>query len=290
MTEPSVSVVVPTAGRPAQLARCVRALASLDYPSRRLEVVVVDDGGPGRLDPPAGLELRTLRHDVRRGPGAARNTGVAAADGAIVAFTDDDCLPEPGWLRALVADLARAPGAATGGRVVNALRDNPFAAASQHVVDLVYAHYNRDPEAARFVATNNLALSREDFLAVGGFDAGRFTFASEDRDFCDRWRASGRPLRFAPGAVVHHAHDLDLRGFVAQHVAYGRGAAHYHRARRDRGSGRLYDEASFHVDPALYLCTLRQRPFGRAARLIALLSVWQAANAAGYMLERRRVA
>ena len=288
MTTPHVSVVVPTADRPAELGRCLRALAALDHPRERLEVVVVVDDGPADAAVPEGLDVRVVRHRRRRGPAAARNTGAAFAGGDVLAFTDDDCLPDPGWIRGLLAELA--PGTAVGGMTVNALQGNPFAAASQHIVDLVYAHYNRDPRAARFLASNNLALPRDEFLEVGGFDASHFPFASEDRDLCDRWRASGRTLRLAPRAVVRHAHDLDLERFVAQHVAYGRGAARYHRARSDRGTGRLRDELGFHLDASLWLRTLRLRPARRAARTAALLSLWQAANATGYMLERRRVA
>lgn len=280
MSAPLVSVVVPTAGRPAPLARCLQALRALDHPH---EVVVVDDGGGAEV--PEGVRL--VRHRRRQGPGAARNTGAAHARGEVLAFTDDDCLPQPGWLRTLAAHTAR--GVAAGGRTVNALPHNHFADASQHIVDLVYAHYNRDGARPRFLASNNLAVRRDDFLAVGGFDAARFPFASEDRDFCDRWRAAGHELRYAGDAVVRHAHDLDLAGFVAQHLAYGRGAARYHRARRRRGTGRLRDDAPFHADPALWLRTLRLRPARRAARTVALLSLWQAANAAGYALERRRV-
>ena len=291
MTGPRVSVVVPTADRPAELERCLRALREIDYPRDRLEVIVVDDRGTVRgAAPPGGLDVRVVAHREPRGPGAARNTGAEAARGDLLAFTDDDCLPEPGWLRALTAAVAGSSGIAAGGRTLNALEANAYASASQHIVDLVYAHYNRDPDCALFFATNNLAVPREDFLALGGFDAVRFPFASEDRDFCDRWRASGRTMRFAPGAVVWHAHDLDLARFVAQHLAYGRGAARYHRARAARGTGRMRDEASFHADPALWLCTLRLRPARRAARTAALLSLWQAANAAGYVLERTRVA
>ena len=280
----SVSVVIATADRPGPLARCLAAVAALDPPRDALEVIVVDDGGSAQPGLPEGLPIRLLRSH-RAGPGAARNIGAAAAEGDLLAFTDDDCLPDPGWLRALCA--ATRPGAMIGGRTVNALPDNRFAAASQHIQDLVYAHYNRDPERARFFATNNLAVPRDDFLALGGFDVASFPFASEDRDLCDRWRASGRTLRSAPDAVVRHAHDLDLRGFVRQHVAYGRGAARYHRARALRGTGRLRDEAAFHLDTSLWLQTARLRPAGRAARMVPLLALWQAANAAGYLLERR---
>jgi len=286
-----VSVVVPTKDRPAQLARCLAALAALDYPRERLEVVVVDDGGRADLEPvraAAPPELRiTLIRRAPGGPAAARNTGAEAADGELLAFTDDDCLPEPAWVRELVAALSATPGAGLGGTTLNAVPSNPFAEASAHILDLVYAHYNANPDAARFFASNNLAVPRDAFRELGGFDAERFPHASEDRDFCDRWIASGRTLRYVPGAVVHHARDPDLRGFVRQHVAYGRGAARYQRARAERNSGRMRDDVSFHLDRELWRRTFALRPPRRAARMAGLMAVWQAANAAGYALERR---
>jgi GT2 family glycosyltransferase len=285
---PSVSVVIPTRGRPGQLARCLAALDAVDYPSERLEVIVVDDGGAADLRPICGGAARPVRLLLQehRGPGAARNTAAAAADGELLAFTDDDCRPEPGWLRALAVASGSAPDAGAGGCTLNALASNPFADASQHIQDLVYAHYNSDPDAARFLASNNLGVPRGAFLELGGFDE-RFRLASEDRDFCDRWLASGRTLRYAPEAVVHHARELDLTGFVRQHLAYGRGAARYQRARAIRGTGRMRDDMSFHRDRSLWRRTLGLRPRPRAARMVALLALWQAANAAGYLLERR---
>jgi GT2 family glycosyltransferase len=288
-------VIVPTRDRPAQLTDCLDALARLEYPGGLLEIVVVDDGGDADLAAvferaDSGPEMRLLRQE-HRGPAAARNLGAGDAQGAVLAFTDDDCLPEPAWLRAMADAVAAAPaGAAVGGRTVNALGGNPYASASQHIQDLVYEHFNADHTEARFFASNNLAVPREAFEELGGFDAERFPFASEDRDLCDRWRASGRALHYAPAAVVLHAHELDLAGFVRQHAAYGRGAARYQRARAARRTGRMRDDASFHVNASLWLRTARLRPRRRAAGTAALLAVWQAANAAGYLLERAAMA
>ena len=290
MSAPSVSVVVPTRDRPRALQRCLRALAELDHPTGRLEVVVVDDGGGADLSealsaPADGLRLRVLRQP-HGGPARARNLGADAADGEILAFTDDDCAPAPDWLHALVGALAAGPHVAVGGRTVNGLTANPFAAASQAVQDLVYAHYNADPFTARFVASNNLALHRAGFRAVGGFDGKRFPGASEDRDLCDRWRAGGRRLVYADSAVVWHFHDLSLRGFCRQHARYGRGAARFHAARQERGTGHLRDELGFHANRALWRAALRRGSPGR----LALLALWQACNAAGYAAERARLA
>ena len=113
--EPFCSVIVPTHRRPAQLAECLAALARLDYPPDRYEVIVVDDGGGMPLDDV--LEPFRDRMAVscltgrRAGPAAARNAGAARARGDLLAFTDDDCRPRPDWLRRLAG--RGAPGPAT---------------------------------------------------------------------------------------------------------------------------------------------------------------------------------
>src|SRR5262245_58451428 len=126
------SVVIPTHNRPRELAGCLRALADLHYPRDRYEVVVVDDGS--RAPPEAivasfrpWLDLVLLSRP-HAGPGAARNAGVSRARGEYLAFTDDDCLPDPNWLTALGDRLAGSPGALVGGRTVNALPGNRYAA------------------------------------------------------------------------------------------------------------------------------------------------------------------
>ena len=96
-----VSVVVPTFNRPAALASCLDALARQDYPADRYEMIVVDDGSAPTEA--AAIAETATRHRVRlvrqenRGPAAARNAGVREAHGAYIAFTDDDCMPAPGW-------------------------------------------------------------------------------------------------------------------------------------------------------------------------------------------------
>src|SRR5262249_8977536 len=138
---------------------------------------------------------------------------------------DDDCRPDPGWLRALDAAFEGEGGEdrLVGGRTANALSSNVYSEASQAVIDYLAEAYARRQSAWPFYASNNMAARRELYLAVGGFDA-RFRPASEDRELCERWRAGGHPLAYAPGALVLHAHELTLRSFWRQQSSYGRGA------------------------------------------------------------------
>jgi glycosyltransferase involved in cell wall biosynthesis len=285
---PFFSVIVPTFERPLQLAACLHALALLDYPRDGFEVVVVDDGS---AQPPVTVVERFRQRMAVRlisqrngGPAAARNRGAAEAQGEFLAFTDDDCAPDALWLRALAARLVATPERIVGGRTLNALGANPYSELSQLIIEVVYEHFNPDPGDARFFASNNFALAARHFHAAGGFDA---TFrTSEDREFCDRHRARGLGMTYAPEALIRHSHPLTLRTLWRQHFGYGRGARRFHHARRSRGAH------SFRPDVTFYLKLLRasvRRARKPPAVLMPALLLWsQLANVAGFFYERFR--
>lgn len=109
---PKVAVVVPSHGRADRLERLLRALAKQDLPAGDFEVVVVDDASPdgtgavlAKAEASGTLPLRVLTQPVRRGPAAARNLAWRSTGAPVIAFTDDDCVPDPGWLRAGLAAL-----------------------------------------------------------------------------------------------------------------------------------------------------------------------------------------
>ena len=216
---PFFSVIVPTYERPEQLRSCLAAMSHLDYPAERFEVIVVDDGS---RTPPADtvaefrevMEVRLLVQE-NAGPAAARNHGAAAARGDFLTFTDDDCSVDPNWLRAFAEQFQQTPDSLLGGRTLNALDANLCSATSQMILDTVYAHYNANPHDAHFFASNNIAMAAELFRSLGGFDPDFRT--SEDREFCDHWRARGLRISYAPAAVIHHAHPLNARSLWEQH-------------------------------------------------------------------------
>jgi GT2 family glycosyltransferase len=283
------SVIIPTRNRPKELAKALQAICETTLPAEAVEIVVVADGRGQGLERvvserPLRIPVRVIEQD-HQGPGAARNTGAASARGFYLAFTDDDCLPTPGWLEALKKTLDRAPGSLAGGQTVNCLIWNVYSETSQLIHQTVYRHYNRDPERARFLASNNMAMRAADFAEVGGFDTA-FRLASEDREFCDRWSWSGRPMVYEENAVVYHAHALTLREFWAQHFRYGQGAAKYHRVRAERGSGKFSEHLAFHGDLDNWLTPKIAGNFQRRLQVRTLLFVWQAANASGFLRER----
>jgi glycosyltransferase involved in cell wall biosynthesis len=289
--QPFFSIIVPTYNRPRQLGDCLRALAALDYPRQRFEVIVVDDGS---TSPPAEVVAAfhplfrlTLVTQDNAGPGAARNTGGAHARGRFLAFTDDDCLPAGQWLTALAARFAEAPQQAIAGRTINALPQNPFATASQIIIDMVHAYYNADHRQARFSASNNLALPAEMFRSLGGFDEAFRT--SEDRDSIDRWLHHGHRLIYAPEVLVYHAPLLTWGGYCRLHFNYGRGAFRFHQARARRGCGPFRPDLKFHWHVLTSLPRmLDHRHKKDAFSLALLLAAWQVANTAGYVWENMK--
>lgn len=289
MTQPTFSVIIPTRARPKSLAACLESLCNLDYPRSHFEVIVVDDGS--EKPPYEAVHSFADRIDVvlltqlHAGPAAARNTGAARAKGLFLAFTDDDCAVAADWLHTLAVRFAQARDVAVGGRTINALPHDPYATASQLIVDIVYAYYNADPHRARFVASNNLAVAKDLYQTVGGFDPS-FPLASEDRDFCDRWLYDGFRLTYAPEVVVHHSRPMSLEKFCRQHFGYGRGAFRFERARSRRGSGGVVKELGFYRKlPGLVSQSFAQHRGRKAVLPGALLAVWQVANAAGFFWE-----
>lgn len=289
-SEIQVSVVIPSVDRPAQLLGCLEGLAGLSFPATRFEVIVVDDGSDESLEPVVrtvfGRLNVSLLRQANRGPATARNRGAAAAVGRWVCFIDDDCRPDPGWLAALTARLEVENGAAVGGRTVNGLPHNILSAASHLLLDYVYQHWNRNSEDALFLASNNVAFPLRHFAKIGGFDARFPLAAAEDRELCDRWRALGGRIVYAPEAVVQHFHALAPRTFLRQHFNYGRGAATLHRVRRGWVAG-----AQPRFEGGLFYLPLLLYPFStgnglRAVPLLALLLLSQVAMTLGYAWQR----
>ena len=245
---------------------------------------MVDDGGPTPLDDVVAelrseMPVRLIRQE-NAGPAAARNTAAHCATAEYLAFTDDDCLPEPGWLRALAGVWAEHPDCMVGGLTVNGA-PNLCSATSQLIVDVVYRHYNADPANAQFIASNNMALSTRAFREIGGFDPVFRT--AEDRDLCDRWRHRGNRIICIPDAVVHHIRPMNAVAFCRQHFRYGQGAELFSRRRAERGSGHFLVEARFHLEVGNWLWfPLTSVPPTQVAQVAALLGLWQFFNAAGF--------
>ncbi len=283
-----ISVVIPTWDRPGSLAACLEALA-VSFPPDA-ETVVVSDGGAQDLGPVVAPFTESLRLRLLKvkhgGPAAARNRGLEAARGEIVAFTDDDCRPHRGWLAALTSGVVVSPPRAVGGSTQTGSHANIYAETAQLVLLLLSRHDRRLSRRERFLPSNNFAFPSAALVRLGGFDE-RFR-TGEDREICRRWMQAGFALGRVSEAVVDHDQQLSLKTFFFKFLSYGRGAAKFH------GTGAnpsLRESMLFHFHlPALVVPELRRRGFARGAGIVALLVLWEIANVAGYVAERMRVA
>ena len=186
MNVASFTVIVPTFRRPATLARCLAALR--DAP----DIVVTDDAADPATRDLLERDFPKVRWTVApgHGPAANRNHGAKAARGEWLAFVDDDCEPQSGWLEA----LARAAGEADvveGRTVAPGAHDSPFE-------ELV------ENENGGVLWSCNLAVRREVFERLGGFDEDFREAGGEDMEFAWRVTRAGWRVRFAPDALVHH--------------------------------------------------------------------------------------
>lgn len=192
---PLISVVVPTCDRPESLAECLLLLApgAQTLCAAGYEVVVSDDGAtPVSAMVASRFEWARWIPGPRRGPAANRNAGAREARGTWVAFTDDDCQPSSQWLTALWRAAQEGSALALEGKVVSepAARD-------------VWDEAPLNLKGGLFWSCN-VAVRRDVFLAVGGFDENYLHPAMEDVDLRTGLEAAGKRILFVPDAIVNH--------------------------------------------------------------------------------------
>lgn len=168
---PLVSVIVPVRNGERWITGCLDALTSQSLPAEAFELIVVDNGSTDstrRLVEP--YPVTVIEERVRRSPYAARNAGLARARGAVVAFTDADCRPDPDWLARGTAPLLGGQGDLVAGRVVFDFSPSPT------IGELADALWHLDVptqvEKNRSAMTSNLFVTRGVVEALGPFDGG----------------------------------------------------------------------------------------------------------------------
>lgn len=215
---PTASVVVAVRDGAATIDDCVRSLLDLRYPADRLELLVVDNGsrdGTVAALRPYGDRIALL-HETRRGAAAARNAGVRAATGDVVAFTDADCVVDRDWLARLVAPLDDPRVAIAGGTILARSPTNEVERFGEEIHD-----HRKAIEVYRppYAITMSWASRREVLRELGGFDE-RFR-RCQDVDLSYRAVQAGYELVFVADAVVHHRNERDLPGLFREGFVHG---------------------------------------------------------------------
>ncbi len=223
MTAPEISVVIASYNRAPFLRRCLAQLRAQTL--RSFEVIIADDGSTdgtaaeieeiARAHP--SFALRVLRSETNAGANAARNRGVQAARGTLIALLDSDCLPEPGWLEALAEPFSDPRVAAAVGTTFNV--------APKNIYELAYKGTSLLPERRRAsrLTAGNLIVRREVLL--------RFPLDEDVKYGCNeeglflRLRSAGLEAVYVPGAIVRHDHPYDRASYFARARILGRATA-----------------------------------------------------------------
>jgi len=258
-TRPTVSVIVCTRDRPRDLQRC---LAALQRSSVKPDETIVVDNAPETEESRelcAGLAEVRYVHEPRPGLSVARNTGIRAAQGEIIAFTDDDVEVHPKWVTRLPNAFEDPATLATTGLVLPAelrtesqwLFETDFGGFGQGFRRLLFDREffertrSRGVPVWRIGAGASMAFRREAFHAVGLFNELLGAGAggcSEDSELWYRLLAKGWNCRYDPAVVVFHTHRADLGGLSRQMHHYMRGhvATLLLQAEQHRHPGNLY--------------------------------------------------
>lgn len=242
---PRASVIVPTIyENPLELCQTVESLLSLNYPD--YDIIVVDNrpdpDAPPIAQLPGGERVRVVR-ETYPGVSAARNAGIGATDAEVIAFTDDDAVVDPSWLRVLGARFALSPevGAVSGLVMPLELEHQPqlwfeeyyggFSPSLRPEL-LSLAGRTRDdglfPYAVgRFGAGCNMAFRRSAILQVGGYDVrlggGTAARSGEDVAAAIELVLSGFTFAYEPAALVRHTHRRSNSEYYRQAFNYGAG-------------------------------------------------------------------
>jgi O-antigen biosynthesis protein len=241
---PRISVVVCTFNGERTLRACLRALRDVDYPN--FEVIVVDDGSTDSTPAIAGeYEFRLISTD-NRGLATARNIGLGAATGEIVAYLDDDAQPDPDWLSYLALAFAREAYAGFGGPNLPPAKPTTMASCMAQAPGGP-THVLISDSEAEHIPGCNMAFRKSALEEVGGFDP-QFRVAGDDVDICWRLQEAGHKLGFCPAALVWHEPRGSLRAYWRQQRGYGRAEAmlerkwpeKYSDGGQARWAGRLY--------------------------------------------------
>ena len=218
---PFMSVIVCTYNGASRIRDCCEGLSKLDYPN--FEVIVVNDGSTDAttniLDE---YDFRVISTE-NRGLGTARNIGMEAARGEIVAYLDDDAYPDEQWLTYLAASFMSTNYTGIGGPNIAPPGDGFISECIANAPGNPVYVLLSDQEAEHIPGCN-MAFRKADLQAIGGFDP-QFRVAGDDVDMCWRLQQNGWSLGLNAAATVWHHRRDSFHTYWKQQVGYGRAEA-----------------------------------------------------------------
>ncbi len=231
---PRVSVVVPIYNGEKDLPDLIDCLRSQTYPREKVEYILVDNNSSDRtptllqeaVQNTPEITLRPLSESQIQSSYAARNTGIRAATGEFIAFTDADCRPELNWLFSLIQPFINPEIGIVVGEITALLGNNILEQYAQREETLSQKHTLAHPFCP-YGQTANLGIRRSIFAEVGLFRS--YLTTGGDADICWRiLRETGWKLEFAPAAIVKHRHRTTLKALQSQWRRYGKSNRYLH--------------------------------------------------------------
>lgn len=238
-TYPFVSIIICSLNGAAYIADCLRSIQSQTYPADKREVIVIDDGS---IDETSSIArsfdgVRVIRFEENKGIPIARNAGLNAAQGDLIAYIDSDCVAEPQWLEQVVPAFSDPTIVAAGGKVLafsratisqrymeatgygNPARNSPQKGILGRLIGygltMVYPTILETKAIdVQAVYTANVVYRGTVIRAIGGFDEHLQT--SEDSDVAARLRTQGGRIVYIPNAIVRHRHYETLAKVVGE--------------------------------------------------------------------------
>jgi len=222
--QPFISVIVPVYNSDSTISQTIQSLLKQEYPTHKLEIIVVDNNSTDNTaDIIQSYPVQYLRDNAVQSAYAARNCGIRAATGEILAFTDGDCIADPFWIQSGVtlfenSDIGGVVGSIATDRpkslLDHALYNHSFLG-SEHCLNNPFLPYAQTANAfyRKFILTQ-IGLFDDNFVSGGDADLS--------------WRLQlNTKLRLvsAPKAVVYHQHRKSLSAFWNQRITHGRGRA-----------------------------------------------------------------
>ena len=208
--KPLISIIIPHLNQPDALEACLGSLHSQTIERSAFEIIVVDNGSTSVPRAVIGRYPGTLLlQELKSGPGPARNRGVQAASGDILAFTDSDCRAHPDWLRRALDTLARVPPRTILGGDVQIWHEPDTSISAIEAYETVFAYrFKLYIEQHGFCGTGNLVLRKPDFENIGPF---RGIELAEDMEWGGRALRAGFVFRYVPEMIVYHPARASFR-------------------------------------------------------------------------------
>lgn len=231
----TISVIVPHLNQPGALKTCLATLEAQSIPRGSFEIIVVDNGSATLpTDVIAQYPGVRLLREAQPGPGPARNTGVAAASGEVLAFIDADCRAHPDWLSSVWRSLhSFPPGTVLGGDVRIWQGAKPHLDAIAAYESVFAYRFKLYIERDGYCGTGNMAMFRRDFHSVGPF-AG--IDVAEDMEWGQRAQRAGLRFRYVPEMIVFHPARSSLQEL---YLKWDRHVLHYRNMTASRPAWRL---------------------------------------------------